>query len=155
MCRGDVSMSPWRFQEDTSSWLLFCSKNNLWCFGFPCLMRWGSQPGVCCLLIFYVVIIRTPFRPQLRPLDRKWSPRDCSCGHLWGGKGEVCRQATLTKIILLKALILAVWTNHWKTAMVSILRFRVPYVALLLLILLCSVENREEDNGSLNRAVSL
>lgn len=122
-------------------------------FGFPCLMSWGSQPGVHCLLIFYVVIIRTPFRPQLRPLDRKWSPRDCSCGHLWGGKGEVCRQATLTKIFLLKALILAMWIHHWKTAMVSILRFHVPYVALLLLILLCSVENRDDVNGSWNGAV--
>ena len=120
-------------------------------FGFPCLMSWGWQPEGHCLLIFYVVIIRTPFRPQWRPLDHKWYPRDCSCGHLWEGKGEVCRQATLTKIFLLKALVLAVWIHHWKTAMFSILRSHVLYVALLLLlVLLCSVEGRDEDNGSWN-----
>lgn len=102
-------------------------------------MSWGSQPGGHCLLIFYVVIICTPFRPQIRPLDRERSPRDCSCGPQWGGSGEVCRQATLTKIFLLKALILAVWIHHWKTAMLSILRSHVPYVSLCCCLFCCGV----------------
>lgn len=71
------------------------------------------------------------------------------CGE---GKGSYAgRQSTLTKIFLLKALILAVWIHHWKTAMFSILRSYVLYVTLLLLLILPrSVESRDEDNGSWN-----
>lgn len=90
-----VVPSPEDFERISPLGFYFVVKTISGGFGFPCLVRRGSQPGGHCLLIFYVVIIHTPFRPQLRPLDSEWSPRDGSCGHLWGGNGEV-RQANNT-----------------------------------------------------------
>ena len=137
--RGDVGVAPWRFQEDAFSWVLFHSKINLWWFRFSLSYELGESARRPLSPDFLCGHYHSPFRPQLRPLGCKWTSGDCAYGHQWGGKRKVCRQATLTKIFLPKALILAMWIHHWKTAMFSILRFHVPYVSLCCFLFCCIV----------------
>jgi len=106
---GDVSEVPWRLTRVTPLGFYLVIKNNLWWFWFFPVLHAGrvSQDGttfsfsVWPLSIFHSDRTKDHWFLNAPP----GAVRVVNCGE---GEAEVCRQATLTKVILLKACVLPV-----------------------------------------------